>query len=81
VTNLAYALIVLIPLSAFITVGIALRPGRPTPGRTWPTSAITSRIQEIEAQVQQPSGLGDAKALQRERKKLHAELLRRGLGR
>jgi hypothetical protein len=81
VTPLAYFLIVVIPLSAFVTIAFALRPGRPAPGRTWTTPAIKARMSEIDAQAQPSLDPANAKTLLRERRKLQAELMRRGLGR
>ena len=85
-TPLAYVLIVVVPLIAFITVGLALLPGRPAPGRTWPTPAIQARIAAIDDQLTRqqagPAATGrEHKDLERERQRLQSELLRRGLGR
>ena len=85
-TPLAYVLIVVVPLIAFITVGLALLPGRPAPGRTWQTPAIEARITAIDQQLarQQAESTSpgrEHKDLERERQRLQTELMRRGLGR
>lgn len=82
-TPLAYALIVVVPLIAFITVAIALIPGRPAPGRTLQTPSIRARIAEIDELLTRQVSDSDVhrKHLERERRQLHTELTRRGLGR
>jgi hypothetical protein len=83
VTHLAYFLIVVVPLIAFITVALALVPGRPGPGRAMATPSITARIAQIDEQLarQVTDSASDRKALERERRQLHTELMRRGVGR
>jgi hypothetical protein len=86
VTPLAYFLIVVVPLIAFITVGLALIPGRPVPGRTMQTPAIRDRIAAIDEQLARQQGAlssagSERKGLERERHRLETELMRRGLGR
>lgn len=82
-TPLAYFLIVAVPLIAFITVALALIPGRPAPGRAMQTPAITARIAQIDEQLarQATDSPSARKALGRERRQLHTELMRRGVGR
>jgi hypothetical protein len=80
VTPLAYVLIVVVPLIAFITVGVALLPGRPNPGRAMDTAALTARIAAIDAQLGAAAGSPDLRRLRKERRSLHDELLRRGHG-
>ncbi len=81
-TPLAYALIVIVPLTAFVTVALALLPGRPGPGRALDSDEISARIAALDAQLGSTSG-GDrqTRQLRRERRRLHEELLRRGHGR
>jgi hypothetical protein len=83
VTPLAYVLIVVVPLIAFITVGLALLPGRSVAGRTLQSSSIQARINAIDEQLVRQVGLTDAdrKRMERERRQLQTELMRRGLGR
>ncbi len=76
-TMQAYAVIVLVPLLAVLTLVLAWRPGRPTAGRGWSTAAIQARLQELDAG---PGAVQD-KATVRERRQLRTELLRRGVGR
>jgi hypothetical protein len=73
-TALAYLLIVAIPLSAFITIALALRRGRPQPWHTWETPRIRNRLAELD---RTPAGMEGAEA-RRERRGLRDELLRRG---
>jgi hypothetical protein len=74
---------VVVPLIAFITVALALIPGRPAPGRTMQTPWITARIAEIDEQLARPvtDSASDQRALERERRQLQTELMRRGVGR
>jgi predicted lysophospholipase L1 biosynthesis ABC-type transport system permease subunit len=83
VTPLAYFLIVAVPLIAFITVALALLPGRPAPGRAMQTPSITARVAQIDEQLarQVTDAPSARKALERERRQLHTELMRRGVGR
>jgi hypothetical protein len=82
VTPLAYVLIVVIPLTALVTVALALRPGRPRPGEALDSAQISARIEALDAQLRgTPADARQARELQRERRRLHDELLRRGLGR
>jgi hypothetical protein len=82
VTPLAYVLIVVIPLTAFITVGLALLPGRPGPGRALDSDQISAQIEALDAELgTTPAGDRQTRQLQRERRRLHDELLRRGRGR
>jgi hypothetical protein len=83
VTPLAYVLIVVVPLTAFVTVGIALIPGRPGPGRSMDTAALTTRIAAIDAELDAGGSTArgsQLRQLKRERRRLHDELLRRGHG-
>ena len=73
-TALAYTLIVAIPLSALVTIALALRRGRPKPWQAWETPRIRNRLAELASA---PAGSESAEAL-RERRGLQAELLRRG---
>jgi hypothetical protein len=73
-TALAYTLIVAIPLSALVTIALALRRGRPTPWQAWETPRIRNRLAELAGA---PAGSESAEAL-RERRGLQAELVRRG---
>jgi hypothetical protein len=90
VTPLAYVLIVVIPLAAFVTVALALLPGRGRPGRGMDTAQISARIGELDAELDaaagtQPGGATPggrpSRDLRQERRRLHDELLRRGHGR
>ncbi len=82
-TPLAYVLIAVIPLTAFVTVALALIPGRPGPGRALDSDQISARIEALDAQLAgRPIGTDrQTRQLRRERRRLHDELLRRGLGR
>jgi hypothetical protein len=86
VTPLAYVLIVVIPLAAFVTVALALLPGRAGPGRDLDTAQISARIAELDAALDAapgstPPGGRPPRELRQERRRLHDELLRRGHGR
>jgi hypothetical protein len=69
---LAVVLIVLIPWTAFVTVAVALRRGRPPGFHDWDTERIQRRMAEIDAQPDAP------RATRRERSDLWRELFRRG---
>ena len=64
--GLAYVLVVVIPLSAFATIALALRRGRPRPYATWSTSQIQDQL----------TAVGAADSV--ERRQLRDELFRRG---
>jgi hypothetical protein len=82
VTPLAYVLIVVIPLAAFVTVALALLPGRAGPGRGMDTEQISARIEALDAELGTAShGDRASRVLRQERRRLHDELLRRGHGR
>ncbi len=81
-TPLAYALIVIIPLAAFVTVALALLPGRPGPARALDSDEISGRIAALDAQLESmTAGDRETQRLHCERRHLHDELLRRGHGR
>ena len=81
-TPLAYVLIVVIPLTAFVTVALALLPGRPRAGRAMDSGQISARIEVLDEELRaEPADDRQVRQLRRERRRLHDELLRRGLGR
>lgn len=69
---LAWVLVVLIPWTAFVTVFLALRRGRPRPYADWGTARIQQRLDELDR-------LGSSDDA-RERRQLWAELFARGRG-
>jgi hypothetical protein len=73
-TALAYTLIVAIPLAAFVTIALALRRGRPQPWQVWETPRIRNRLQELRRAPDGSEGADE----RRERRRLQAELMRRG---
>ena len=75
-TALAYLLIVAIPLSAFVTVALALRRGRPPVWQAWETPRIRNRLAELDRASS--AAVTETAELRRERRGLQAELLRRG---
>jgi hypothetical protein len=76
-TPLAYLLLLAIPLSAFGTIALALRRGRPQPWQAWETPRIRNRLAELAALAESPTA-SDSPDVRRERRGLRAELLRRG---
>jgi hypothetical protein len=71
---LAWALVVVIPWTAFVTVFLALRHGRPRPYADWGTERIQRRLHELDSSPD----LGAETT--RERQQLWQELFRRGRG-
>jgi hypothetical protein len=69
---LAVVLIVLIPWTAFVTVALALRRGRPPAFHDWETGQIQRRLAEIDGQG------AATREVRRERDQLWRELFRRG---
>ena len=69
---LAWVLIVAIPWTAFVTVFVALRRGRPRPYQGWDSGRVERRLHELDAAA--PLS-GEA---ERERRELWQELFRRG---
>lgn len=74
---LAWVLVVAIPWTAFVTVFLALRRGRPRPYAAWATERIQRRLAELDAA---PAATGEVQQrdVQRERQQLWAELFARG---
>jgi hypothetical protein len=75
-TALAYLLSGAIPLTAFLTIALALRRGRPPAWQAWETPRIRNRLAELD----RASGgaVAESAEVRRERRGLRAELLRRG---
>jgi hypothetical protein len=71
---LAWVLVVVIPWTAFVTVFLALRRGKPRPYAGWGTERIQRRVRELDSV---PHGTADDR---RELQQLWEELFRRGRG-
>ena len=69
---LAVVLIIVIPWTAFVTIALALRRGRPPAFHDWDTAHIQRRLAEIDAQA------GATREDRHERDLLWRELFRRG---
>jgi hypothetical protein len=71
---LAWVLVVVIPWTAFVTVFLALRRGRPRPYAGWSSERIQHRLDELD------DGRELDAAGRSERRQLWEELFRRGRG-
>ncbi|MFL6100012.1 MAG: hypothetical protein ACJ71T_08685 [Actinomycetales bacterium] len=76
---LAWVLVIAVPWTAFFTVFLALRRGRPRPYAAWATDRIQRRLRELDAGGT-PTGDVQPRDVQRERQQLWAELFARGRG-